>query len=323
MTYLITGGAGFIGSNLIDFLLNKGENIVCADNLNYFYDPKTKVNNIYHHFNNKNFHFFIVDIENKSQLSNIFKNYNIEKVIHLAARAGVRQSIEDPLSYKETNVTGTVNLLQLSKEFNVKNFVFASSSSVYGDNRKIPFNENDHTSSPSSPYAASKKACEIYCYNYSYLCDLNVRVLRYFTVYGPRNRPDMAIFQFAEKIDNGEEIIIFGEKDEVKRDWTFVNDIIEGTVKAAEVNNKFEIINLGNNNPVSVTYLVSLLEKELGKKAKIKRTPLPQGDVTVTYADISKAKTILNWEPKTSIEEGVKKFVDWYNNMKNERMQID
>lgn len=314
MNILVTGGAGFIGSHVIDALLKRGDHVICIDNLNDYYDPKIKIKNIAHNFPNPNFHFTVLDIEHKQQLTSIFQNFRIDKILHLAARAGVRPSIENPIGYKEANVTGTVNLLQLAKEFKINRFVFASSSSVYGANNKIPFSEDDNTDHPLSPYAASKKACEIYCYNYSHLCDLSVTCLRYFTVYGPRNRPDMAIAKFAKSMQEGKEITLHGTGDEVKRDWTFIADIVEGTLRVLDApqKNKFEITNIGNNTPVPVTYLVQLLEKEMGTKAKIKRAPLPPGDVPITYADISKIKAQFGWHPTTPIEAGVKKFVEWF-----------
>lgn len=317
-TILLTGGAGFIGSHVVDALLKRGDTIVCVDNLNDYYDPKIKIKNVMHNFNNPNFHFYVLDLEHKDQIATLFKKFKIDKILHLAARAGVRPSIQNPLAYREANVSGTINLLELAKEFGIKNFVCASSSSVYGAANKIPFNEDDNTDRPLSPYAASKKACEIYCYNYSYLCDLSVTCLRYFTVYGPRNRPDMAIYKFADDIVNGKEITLYGTGDEIKRDWTFVADIVEGTLRALDFENKskFEIINIGNNTPVPVTKLVALLEKELGKKAKMKRAPLPTGEVPITYADTNKIKKLLNWQPTTPIEEGVKHFVKWFKEHK-------
>ncbi len=317
-TILVTGGAGFIGSHCIDKLLARGDTVVCVDNLNDYYDPKVKIANVSHNFDKKNFHFYVLDLENKDQIATLFEKFKFDKVLHLAARAGVRPSIVQPLEYRDSNVSATVNLLQLAKEFGVKNFVFASSSSVYGGNKKIPFEENDNTDHPLSPYAASKKACEIYAYNYSYIAGLNVIGLRYFTVYGPRNRPDMAIYKFAEAIMDDKEITLYGDAEKVKRDWTFVEDIVEGTIKALDASpeHSFEILNIGNNTPVPVTYMVELLEKELGKTAKITRGPLPQGDVPITYASTDKITRLLGWKPTTPIEEGVKRFVEWFKQHK-------
>ncbi len=203
-------------------------------------------------------------------------------------------------------------MLELSKKYGIRNFIFASSSSVYGNNKKIPFSEEDNVDYPISPYAASKKACELYCYTYSYLCDLNVTCLRFFTVYGPRGRPDMAPYLFTKWISDGSVVKKFGNGDS-KRDYTYITDIIEGIIKCLEKNFKFEIINLGNSKTIPLTYFISLIEKLVGKKAKVKQFKRPVGDVDITYADISKAKKLLGWEPKVSIEEGMEKFVGWYN----------
>lgn len=312
MKILVTGGAGFIGSHLCDRLLKEGKEVICIDNLNSYYSPKIKLSNIKNNLENPNFSFFVVDITDMRQLEEIFKNNQISIVVHLAARAGVRPSIEKPLLYKDTNVSGTVNLLALSKKYKIKNFIFGSSSSVYGNTKKIPFSETDNVDYPISPYAASKKACELYCYTYSHLCDINVTCLRFFTVYGPRGRPDMAPYLFTKWINEGSAVKKFGNG-ESKRDYTYISDIIEGIMKALEKNFKFEIINLGNSKAIELSYFISLIEKLVGKKAKIKEFKRPLGDVNVTYADISKAKRLLNWEPKVSIEEGMKEFVRWYN----------
>lgn len=317
-TILVTGGAGFIGSHTIERLLRDGHRVVCVDNLNDYYDPTIKINNISHNFNNPCFHFYVLDLEDKEKIAELFEQYKFDKILHLAARAGVRPSIIKPLQYRDSNVNATINLLQLASEFGVKYFVFASSSSVYGDQEITPFAEHHVTDRPLSPYAASKKACEIYAYNYSHLCDMNITALRYFTVYGPRNRPDMAIYQFAEAILKGQEIALYGEGDEIKRDWTFIEDIVEGTIRALEASHrhKFEILNIGNNNPVPISYMVALLEKELGVPAKVKRKPLPPGDVPITCADTNKIETLLGWRPTTPIEDGVKKFIVWFKEHK-------
>ncbi|MBI5065430.1 SDR family NAD(P)-dependent oxidoreductase [Candidatus Woesearchaeota archaeon] len=317
MVILVTGGAGFIGSHVCDELLAKGKEVVCLDSLNDYYSPKAKINNILHNLKNDKFHFLTNNIREKHKLDHLFKKFNFEGIIHLAARAGVRASIEDPLAYKATNVLGTVNLLQSAKEFGVKNFVFASSSSVYGDSAQVPFSEDDQkVGRPISPYAASKASCELFAYNYSQMFDLNVTGLRFFTVYGPRNRPDMAVYKFAESIDQGKPIELYNNG-ELQRDFTYVKDIVDGTLSAYEKNNwNYEILNLGNSKPIKTKYLVELLEKNLGKKATITSPVKPKTDLDTTHADVSKAKRLLNWEPKTSIEEGIAKFVDWYKKSK-------
>jgi len=315
MKVLVTGGAGFIGSHCVDVLLARGDSVVCVDNFNDFYDKKIKKANISGH--KKNFTLYEADIADFSAVDKIIKKEKPDKILHLAARAGVQPSIKDPLEYVRSNVVGTANLLEACKKHGILNFVFASSSSVYGGNKKVPFSEEDRVDDPYSPYAATKKSCEVIAANYHHIAGMHIAALRYFTVYGPRNRPDMAIYTFAEKIKKGEEITLYGKGDEIKRDWTFVADIVDGTIKALDNVDKFgfEIINLGNSKPVPVTYLVALLEKAIGKKAKMKRAALPTGDVPITYADTSKAKRILGWQPATSIEEGVKKFAHWFKGL--------
>jgi UDP-glucuronate 4-epimerase len=316
-TILVTGGAGFIGSHVCDKLLSKGKKVICVDNINPYYSPERKIKNIKHNFKNPDFNLVIIDIREKDELEQVFCNEKIDKVVHLAARAGVRPSIEKPLWFKETNVSGTVNMLELSKKYKVKNFVFGSSSSVYGKVNKAPFEETDDTSHPISPYAASKKACELFCYTYSHLTDLNVIILRFFTVYGPRGRPDMAPYLFTKWIDEGKQIKRFGDGT-TKRDYTYVGDIVEGVTKALEKNLDFEIINLGNSTLIDLNHFIKVVEKAVGRKAKIKQYPEQEGDVPVTCASIDKAKNMLGWEPKVSIEEGMKKFVEWYKKNKND-----
>ena len=310
-TILVTGGAGFIGSHVCDRLLKEGHKVICLDNLNNYYSPTRKIENIKHNIDNPNFNLQILSITKKEHMEEVFKEQKIDVVIHLAARAGVRPSIEHPLWYQETNVDGTVNLLELSKEYKVKKFIFGSSSSVYGENKKIPFAEEDDVNNPISPYAASKKACELFCYTYSYLTGLEVACLRFFTVYGPRGRPEMAIYLFTKWITEGTPIMMFGEGDTM-RDYTYISDIVDGIIASIDANYKYEIINLGNSNPVKLKEIISIIEKATGKKAKIEKKPIPKGDVPLTYADLKKARRILNYEPKISIEEGIKKFYSWY-----------
>ena len=314
-TILVTGGAGFIGSHVCDRLLELGHKVICLDNLNNYYSPATKIENIKHNISNPNFILQVLSITKKEHMKEVFKTYNIDVVIHLAARAGVRPSIEHPLWYQETNVDGTVNLLELSKQHKVKKFIFGSSSSVYGENKKIPFSEIDDVNNPISPYAASKKACELFCYTYSYLTGLDIACLRFFTVYGPRGRPEMAIYLFTKWIMEGTAISMFGDG-ETMRDYTYISDIVNGIVSCIDVNFKYEIINLGNSNPIKLKNLVSTIEKITGKKAKIEQKPIPKGDVPLTYADLTKAKRLLDYEPKVSIEEGIKNFYEWFKTNK-------
>jgi len=308
---LVTGGAGFIGSHLCDRLLSIGKEVLCIDNLNSYYSPQRKVKNIQHNFNKAKFTFITIDIKKKDHLERVFQRHKISKIVHLAARAGVRPSIEKPLWYRDTNVSGTLNLLELAKKYDVKQFIFASSSSVYGNNKKIPFSEEDIVDQPISPYAASKKAGELFCYTYSHLCNFNVTCLRFFTVYGPRGRPDMIPILYPTNISKGKPIKMFGDGT-TKRDYTYVSDIIDGIIAALKKPFKFEIINLGNNKPVQLKYFISLVEKNLKKKAKINKLPIPPGDVDLTFADITKAKKLLNYTPKVSIEEGIKKTIEWF-----------
>lgn len=317
-TILVTGGAGFIGSHCVDRLLARGDKVVCIDNFNDFYDPKIKRANIKEHLKHENYTLVEADIADKKAMEQVFQTHKFDRVLHLAARAGVQPSMKDPLEYVRSNVVGTTVLLELAKEHELDKFVFASSSSVYGGNKKVPFSETDNVDNPFSPYAATKKACEVIASNYHHVHKMRIIALRFFTVYGPRNRPDMAISRFADDIMNSREIKVVGQGDEIKRDWTFVDDIVAGVIKSLDSVEKFgfEVFNLGGSKPVSVPYFVSLLEKALGKKAKITRIPLPIGDVPITYADGSKAKKLLDWEPSTSVEEGVKKFVDWLKEKK-------
>lgn len=311
MNILVTGGAGFIGSHVCDALLDKGQNVICIDDFNNYYDPQTKENNLKSALKNPKFKLYKEDIRNFDGLKKIFKENKIDKIIHLAARAGVRASIKQPLLYEEVNVKGTLNLLELAKEFNIKDFYFGSSSSVYGIQKKIPFSEQ-HNTSPISPYAVTKKKAEQLCHKYHNLYGLNIICLRFFTVYGPRNRPDMAMYKFTKFISEGKEIEMFGDGTS-KRDYTYITDIVSGILNALDKKLGFEIINLGNNKAIELKYFISLIEKELGKKSKIKKLPEQQGDVPLTYANISKAKKTLNYEPKVKIEEGVKLFVRWFN----------
>lgn len=315
MTILVTGGAGFIGSHLVEKLLFQGEQVVVIDNFNDFYPPAYKRENISVAICNPRLTLYEADICNTALCREIFEKHHIEKVVHLAAYAGVRPSIERPLLYEEVNCKGTLNLLEISRIYKVKQFIFGSSSSVYGNNKKIPFSEDDPVNEPISPYAATKRAGELYCYNYHHLYKIPVVCLRFFTVYGPRQRPDLAIRKFTELIDQGQEIPMYGDGT-TQRDYTFFSDIVDGVVSTLTKQFDFEIINLGNSTPIQLARLIELIEQELGKKAKIKKLPEQPGDVHRTYADIKKAERFLHYRPKVSIEQGIRLFVAWYKERK-------
>ncbi len=313
MYYLVTGGAGFIGSNVVDRLLMKGKKIICLDNFDNFYDPAIKRRNISEAIKNPDFKLIEGDIRDLKLLKDVFNSHKISHVFHPAARAGVRPSIADPLLYEDVNIKGTMNMLEMAKEFKVENFVFASSSSVYGENKKVPFSESDNVDKPISPYAATKKACEEICFTYHHLYNISITCLRFFTVYGPRQRPEMAIHKFTRLIDEGKKIPMFGDGSS-KRDYTYIDDIIDGVMKSLDKRHAFEIFNLGESETTELRKLISLIEKNLGKKAQIDEQPNQPGDVPITYADIEKAKSMLQYNPTTKIEKGIELFVKWYKN---------
>ena len=310
-TILVTGVAGFIGSNTAKKLLENGNRIVGIDNLNDYYSQDWKKENIEELKQSPNFIFHQVDIRDLEALRGIAREEKIDAIIHLAARAGVRPSIADPILYEEVNVRGSINMLEVAREFEIKQFVFASSSSVYGNQQKTPFSETDNVDNPISPYAATKKACELIAYTYSHLYGINTIGLRFFTVYGPAGRPDMAPYLFTEAILNDKAINKFGDGTS-RRDYTYIDDIVSGVIAALDLDHPYEIINLGNNTPVSLNDFISTLEKITGKTMKIKQVEMQAGDVEQTYADIAKAQKLLNYDPKTSFEEGLTKFVKWY-----------
>ncbi|MDI6714345.1 MAG: GDP-mannose 4,6-dehydratase [Thermodesulfovibrio sp.] len=309
-TILVTGSAGFIGWATCDLLLKKDFIVIGIDNINDYYDPKIKELRLNSLKKYENFIFYKGDIEDLDTLRKIFKSHKIEGIINLAARAGVRASVENPWGYLDTNVKGTINLLECVKDFNVKVFVLASTSSVYGDTDKIPFKVSDFTDKPLAPYPASKKSAELFCYSYHYLYGINTIIPRYFTVYGPFGRPDMSIFRFIKKIDSGEPITVYGDGRQ-KRDFTFIEDIAEATVSCLNLEG-FKILNLGNDNPVELIYVINLIEKLLGKEAEIQWQPRHPADIFATWADITEAKQYIGWIPKVSIEEGISKTVQWY-----------
>jgi UDP-glucuronate 4-epimerase len=313
MKILITGGAGFIGSHLCQRLV-KENRVTCIDNFNDFYDPAIKKANISLLQDNKSFQLIEADICNKDHLSKIFHNNRFDLVIHLAAMAGVQPSILNPLVYEKVNMQGTINLLEACRDNDIKRFIFASSSSVYGGNEKIPFSETDRVDHPVSPYAATKKAGELICHAYHSLYGISVFCFRFFTVYGPRQRPEMAIHKFTRRIFKGETIEIYGGGDS-SRDYTYIDDIINGIENSLEVLDGYHIINLGNSNSVKIMDLVRIIEDASGKKADISLSDPRPGDVLRTYADIDKAKRMLGYHPGTDIFAGIGFFVDWYKTM--------
>jgi len=312
MTFLITGGAGFIGSSLIEKLVsNNNLEIICLDNLNDYYSPARKKSNLESFINKDNFVFYKTDVADYKSLEAIFKKHKINKIVHLAARAGVRPSIKQPILYEKVNVFGTLNLLELAREYKIPHFIFGSSSSVYGNQKKVPFSETDPCNYPISPYAATKKAAELLCCTYAHLYDINITILRFFTVYGPKGRPDMAPYIFTKAILEDKVIYKFGDGT-TRRDYTYIDDITDGIIKAINKPFNYEIINLGNNKPISLNKFIQTIENVTGKKARIKQKALPEGDVNQTYADIQKANKLLYWKPTTDIEKGLTGFVDWY-----------
>jgi len=310
-TILITGVAGFIGSNTAKKILKNGDHVIGIDNLNDYYRTDWKKQNLDQLKENSNFSFHQLDIRDLEALQKITQEENIDVIIHLAARAGVRASIENPLLYEEVNVKGTFNMLELAKEYQIKQFVFASSSSVYGNQEKTPFSETDSVDHPISPYAATKKAAELIAHTYSHLYGINCIGLRFFTVYGPGGRPDMAPYLFTEAILTDKKIKKFGDGSS-RRDYTYIDDIVDGVIAATKLDHPYEIINLGNNTPVSLNQFIQNLEEITNKKMNFDQLEMQPGDVEQTYADISKAQRLLGYQPKTSFKEGLEKFVNWY-----------
>ncbi len=310
---LITGGAGFIGSHLVDRLLSEGEwQVSVVDDFNDFYDPAIKRKTAKRHLTDARYRLFESDIRDKASLQEVFAKNSFDCIVHLAARAGVRPSLEQPLLYAETNINGTMNLLELAREKGIRQFVFGSSSSVYGINAKVPFSEDDPIRQPISPYAATKAAGELLCHTYTHLYGMRSVCLRFFTVYGPRQRPDLAIHKFAKLISEGKPIPVFGDGT-TRRDYTFIDDIIAGVRAAIDFSaSDYEVINLGESRTVELGELISLLEQELGATAKIDQQPLQPGDVPQTFADITKARRLLSYNPQTQIEDGIQRFVKWF-----------
>jgi UDP-glucuronate 4-epimerase len=311
MNILVTGGAGFIGSHLIEHLLDREDTVVALDNLNDYYDPKIKERNIQPSLASKNLTFVKGDILDVPLLERVFSENAFDVIVHLAARAGVRPSLMQPILYEEVNCRGTLNLLELARKKNIRRFVFASSSSVYGNVKTIPFTEDARIDRPVSPYAATKAAGELYCHNYHHLYGISATALRFFTVYGPRQRPDMAIHKFTDLIDRGKPIPFYGDGS-TERDYTYYTDIIKGVTASIDRDLGYEIINLGESQTTRLAELVAIIEDKLGKKAILDKQPMQPGDVVMTCADVSKARRLLDYAPSTTVEEGVEKFVEWY-----------
>jgi len=337
MIYLVTGGSGFIGSHLIEKLLKEGHSVINIDNFDDFYDYKIKIKNtldsleknIDFEFSEKendiqnlisiskseHYTLYFQDIRDQKGLEKIFRNHQIDFIIHLAALAGVRPSIERPLEYEEVNVRGTMNLWELCNQFGIKKFICASSSSVYGNNEKIPFSETDNVDQPISPYAATKKSGEVLGHVYHSLYGIDMIQLRFFTVYGPRQRPDLAIHKFTKLISENKEIPFYGDGN-TARDYTYIGDIIDGILKSIDYLEKnsdiYEIINLGENEVVTLIEMLSEIEKNLNKTAIRKILPLQPGDVQKTSADITKAQNLIGYKPVTNFQNGTKKFVEWF-----------
>ena len=319
MLYLITGIAGFIGARTAQLALKSGVEVIGIDNMNNYYSPTIKIHRIERLKKLNNFTFIKGDIENKETLEKIFSLNKIDAVINLAARAGVRFSLINPFIYASTNYIGTLNLLDLMRQFNVSKYVMASTSSIYSGS-PMPYKESARVNQPISPYAASKKAAELIAYTYHHQFNLDVSIVRYFTVYGPSGRPDMSILRFIKWIDEQKPLVLYGDGSQ-SRDFTYIDDIALGTLLASK---KYEIINLGGgNNPISITTLIAKIEILLKKKALLDQKPFHSADVTSTWADITKAKKILNWEPKISLDEGLNKTVEWYNKNKSWLKEIN
>ena len=326
---IVTGSAGFIGFSVCLKLLSRGENVIGIDNHNDYYDPKLKESRVSKLIKYSNYQHYKIDISNQKNLEDIFKNHNPFKVINLAAQAGVRYSIENPLAYINSNIIGFANILENCRHYNTEHLVYASTSSVYGANTKMPFSEHDSTNHPLSVYAASKKSNELMAHTYSHLYKLPTTGLRFFTVYGPWGRPDMALFKFTKDILDGKSINVFNNGNH-SRDFTYIDDIVEGVIRVLDNppigNNKWDsdhpdpasslapwsIYNIGNNKPVQLMDYIEALENCLGKKAQINFLPLQPGDVADTYANVENLKAKFNYKPSTSVTEGVSNFIKWY-----------
>jgi UDP-glucuronate 4-epimerase len=310
-TILVTGGAGFIGSHVCDALLLKDYKVVCIDNFNNYYDEMKKKKNIKHNLTNKDFKLYYLDIKDKFQLKKIFIYNDIDAIIHIAAKAGVRYSVEHPQEFQDDNNKATMNMLEMARDFKVENFIFASSSSVYGNGNRLPSKETDKVDTPISPYAASKKSCELMAHAFSDNHSIPVTCLRFFTVYGPRGRPDMAPYGFIDKIWNGETITRHGDGNSY-RDYTYISDIVGGIISSLEAPTPYEVINLGNSNPIKLNKFIGTVEYVMGADAEQVVVEMPRGNALNTHADITKAKKLLGYKPKVKLKEGLSNLFDWY-----------
>lgn len=310
-TVLVTGGAGFIGSHVVRALLDRDLSVVCLDDFNDYYNPAFKRENVAGFLSNPRFHLVEGDIRDRDLVFATYRKFGISATLHLAARAGVRPSIANPRLYEDVNGVGTVNLLEAAHRFGAYTFIFGSTSSVYGINSKVPFSEDDPITCPISPYAASKRGAELMCYTFHHLYGLKVTVLRFFTVYGPRQRPDMAIYKFTELLAQKKPVPRFGDGS-MARDYTYIDDIVRGVMAAFDHEAEFEIVNLGGSRTTTLQQLIELIARELGVPPLVEELPLQPGDVPITFADVSKAKRLWGWEPQVPIEEGIARFVRWF-----------
>jgi UDP-glucuronate 4-epimerase len=308
---LVTGGAGFIGSHLTRRLLVRGDQVTILDDFNDFYDPARKRANVARVADSGGFSLVEGDIRDAELVDRLFASHRFDAVIHLAARAGVRPSLKEPILYEDTNCIGTLRLLEAARHHGPDTFIFGSSSSVYGINQKVPFSENDEVNQPISPYATTKRSGELLCYNYHHLYDMNIACLRFFTVYGPAQRPEMAIHKFTDLLARGEEIPMYGDGSS-RRDYTYIDDVIDGLVASLDLAPPFEILNLGGAETTALADLVRMIAEELGVESRIQYLPDQPGDVPITYADVRKAGRVLGYSPRVSIREGVRRFVEWY-----------
>ncbi|MCI0515563.1 GDP-mannose 4,6-dehydratase [candidate division KSB1 bacterium] len=311
MKILLTGGAGFIGSHLTEQLLARGDRVDCIDNFNDYYDPRIKWRNIQTALSHPGYKLIQGDILDYPLLAGLFEQRQYELMVHLAARAGVRPSLKEPMLYEEVNLKGSMHLFELAKLHEVKKVVFASSSSVYGENEKVPFSETDFVDQPISPYAATKRAGEIIAYTYHHLYELSITCLRFFTVYGPRQRPDMAIHKFTDWIYRDQVITMYGDGTS-ERDYTYISDIVHGIIQSIDRCQGYRIYNLGESHTISLMNLIRLIEVNLQKKAQIKQLPNQPGDVPITFADVSLARRELDYHPQVQIETGIRLFVEWF-----------